>query len=64
MQYKYNCFKRVLNRSYLTHSVGGYVLIMTSGIMFFIIAAVTILHLMSAKSLKQQYRLVTYINEV
>ena len=30
---------------------------MTSGIMFFIIAAVTILHLMSAKSLKQQYRL-------
>ena len=34
----------------------GYVLITTSGIMFFIITAITILQLMSAKSLNQQYK--------
>ena len=35
----------------------GYLLIVTSGILFFIIAVVTALHLMSAKALNQQYRL-------
>ena len=35
----------------------GYLLIFTSGILFFIIAVVTVLHLMSAKSLNQQYQL-------
>lgn len=33
----------------------GYLLITTSGIMFFIIAAVTIIHLMASRSLNQQY---------
>ena len=35
----------------------GYMLIFTSGILFFIIAVVTILHLMSARALNQQYRM-------
>ena len=35
----------------------GYLLIVTSGILFFIIAAVTVLHLMSARALTQQYHL-------
>ncbi|MEK9728121.1 MAG: hypothetical protein VW397_08475 [Candidatus Margulisiibacteriota bacterium] len=35
----------------------GYLLILTSGILFFIIAVVTVLHLMSAKALNQQYQL-------
>ena len=35
----------------------GYLLILTSGILFFIIAVVTVLHLMSAKTLNQQYRI-------
>ena len=35
----------------------GYLLIFTSGVLFFIIAVVTVIHLMSAKALKQQYRL-------
>ena len=35
----------------------GYVLIFTSGVLFFIIAVITVLHLMSAKALNQQYDL-------
>lgn len=35
----------------------GYLLIFTSGILFFIIAVVTVLHLMSARALNQQYRM-------
>ena len=35
----------------------GYVLIFTSGVLFFIIAVITVLHLMSAKTLNQQYDL-------
>jgi hypothetical protein len=35
----------------------AYVLIFTSGILFFIIAVVTVLHLMSARALNQQYRM-------
>jgi len=35
----------------------AYVLILTSGILFFIIAVVTVLHLMSARALNQQYRM-------
>lgn len=35
----------------------GYLLIITSGILFFIIAAVTVVHLMSARALNQQYRM-------
>ena len=35
----------------------GYLLIITSGILFFIIAAVTIIHLMSARALTQHYQL-------
>ena len=35
----------------------GYLLIFTSGILFFIIAVVTVIHLMSARALNQQYRM-------
>lgn len=35
----------------------GYLLITTSGVMFFIIAAITVLHLMASRSLNQQYQL-------
>ena len=35
----------------------GYLLILTSGVLFFIIAVITVLHLMSAKVLHQQYAL-------
>jgi hypothetical protein len=38
-------------------SMKGYLLILTSGILFFIIAVITIIHLMSAKALNQQYSL-------
>jgi hypothetical protein len=33
----------------------GYILLLTSGILFFIIAAVTVLHMLGARSLKAQY---------
>jgi hypothetical protein len=48
MRFKSYRIKRVLS---------GYILITTSGVMFFIITAVTILHLMSAKTLTKEYRL-------
>ena len=50
MQFKQICFKRILN-------LDGYILITTSGIMFFIISFVTIIHLISGSILTQQYRL-------
>ncbi|MGA0242637.1 MAG: hypothetical protein ACO3K7_06575, partial [Candidatus Marinamargulisbacteria bacterium] len=34
----------------------GYLLIATSGILFFIISVITVLHLMSARTLTSQYR--------